>query len=84
MGVVLISKRELNRVDTSARLEGGPLTTAAAAETIYPAATSLHRPCQDLEHQGTASCASNADQEAGNSRSAALSRRFSVPRASDK
>jgi hypothetical protein len=35
MGVVLISKRELNRVDTSARLEGGPLTTAAAAETIY-------------------------------------------------
>jgi hypothetical protein len=30
MGVVLMSKRELNRIDVLARLDGGRLTTAAA------------------------------------------------------
>jgi hypothetical protein len=34
MGVVLMSKRELNRIDILARLDGGRLTTAAAAAAI--------------------------------------------------
>jgi hypothetical protein len=32
MGMVLMSKRELNRIDILARLESGRLTPAAAAE----------------------------------------------------
>jgi len=34
MGVVLMSKRELNRIDILARLDGGRLTTAAAADLM--------------------------------------------------
>jgi energy-converting hydrogenase Eha subunit C len=34
MGVVLMSKRELNRIDVLARLDGGRLTTLAAAELV--------------------------------------------------
>ena len=34
MGVVLMSKRELNRIDVLARLDGRRLTTLAAAELV--------------------------------------------------
>src|ERR1700682_2604420 len=34
MGVVLMSKRELNRIDILARLDGGRLTPAAAADLM--------------------------------------------------
>jgi hypothetical protein len=34
MGVVLMSKRELNRIDVLARLDGGRLTTSAAADLM--------------------------------------------------
>jgi hypothetical protein len=34
MGMVLMSKRELNRIDILARLESGRLTPAAAAELL--------------------------------------------------
>ena len=34
MGVVLMSKRELNRIDVLARLDGGRLTPAAAADLM--------------------------------------------------
>jgi hypothetical protein len=32
MGLVLMSERELNRIDVLARLDGGRLTSAAAAD----------------------------------------------------
>jgi hypothetical protein len=34
MGMVLMSKRELNRIDILARLDGGRLTPAAAADLM--------------------------------------------------
>src|ERR1700692_3901645 len=34
MGVMLMSKRELNRIDVLARLDGGRLTTVAAADLM--------------------------------------------------
>jgi hypothetical protein len=34
MGLVLMSKRELNRIDVLARLDGGGLTTAVAADLM--------------------------------------------------
>jgi hypothetical protein len=34
MGVVLMSKREMNRIDVLARLDGGRLTIAAAADLM--------------------------------------------------
>jgi hypothetical protein len=33
MGLVLMSKKELNRIDVLVRLDGGRLTTAAATQT---------------------------------------------------
>jgi transposase len=43
MGVVLMSKRELNRIDILARLDGGRLTTSAAAELMRVTARQTHR-----------------------------------------
>ena len=35
MGMVVMSKRELNRIDIQARLDGGRLTPAAAADLVH-------------------------------------------------
>jgi hypothetical protein len=43
MGVVLMSKRELNRIDVLARLDGGWLTTAAAADLMRLTGRQTHR-----------------------------------------
>ena len=43
MGVVLMSKRELNRIDILARLEGGRLTIAAAADLMRLTQRQIHR-----------------------------------------
>ena len=43
MGVVLMSKRELNRIDVLARLDGGRLTTAAAADLMRLTRRQTHR-----------------------------------------
>src|ERR1700726_1350507 len=43
MGVVLMSKRELNRIDILARLDGGRLTTAAAADLMRITLRQTHR-----------------------------------------
>src|SRR3982074_2318800 len=43
MGVVLMSKRELNRIDILARLDGGRLTTAAAPELMRLTRRQTHR-----------------------------------------
>jgi hypothetical protein len=44
MGVVLMSKRELNRIDVLARLDGGRLTASAAADLMRVT------PRQQLDH----------------------------------
>jgi transposase len=43
MGVVLMSKRELNRIDVLARLDGGQLTTSAAADLMRVTLRQTHR-----------------------------------------
>jgi transposase len=43
MGVVLMSKRELNRIDVLARLDGRRLTTLAAAELMRVSLRQTHR-----------------------------------------
>ncbi|WP_051677575.1 ISNCY family transposase [Bradyrhizobium sp. URHD0069] len=43
MGVVLMSKRELNRIDVLARLDGGRLTTSAAADLMRLTTRQTHR-----------------------------------------
>src|SRR4030088_349683 len=43
MGVVLMSKRELNRIDVLARLDGRRLTTAAAADLMRITLRQTHR-----------------------------------------
>ena len=43
MGVVLMSKRELNRIDVLARLDGGRLTTFAAADLMRVSLRQTHR-----------------------------------------
>src|SRR3982075_2431754 len=43
MGVVLMSKRELNRIDILARLDGSRLTTAAAADLMRLTRRQTHR-----------------------------------------
>jgi hypothetical protein len=43
MGVVLMSKRELNRIDVLARLDGRRLTTLAAADLMRVTLRQTHR-----------------------------------------
>jgi len=43
MGVVLMSKRELNRIDVLARLDGRRLTTLAAADLMRVTQRQTHR-----------------------------------------
>ena len=43
MSVVLMSKRELNRIDILARLESGRLTPAAAAELLRVSERQVYR-----------------------------------------
>ena len=43
MGVVLMSKRELNWIDVLARLDGGRLTTSAAADLMRVTVRQTHR-----------------------------------------
>jgi Winged helix-turn helix len=43
MGVVLMSKRELNRIDVLARLDGRRLTTLAAADLMRVTPRQTHR-----------------------------------------
>jgi hypothetical protein len=43
MGVVLMSKRELNRIDILARLEGGRLTSASASELLRVSERQVYR-----------------------------------------
>src|SRR5258706_218411 len=47
MGVVLMSKRELSRIDVLARLDGGRLTILAAADLIRGTQRQTHRWLED-------------------------------------
>jgi hypothetical protein len=54
MGVVLMSKRELNCIDVLARLDGGRLTTAAAADLMRITLRQTHRLLKQYRAGGAA------------------------------
>jgi hypothetical protein len=57
MGLVLMSKRELNWIDVLARLDGGRLTTAAAADLMRLTLRQTHRLLKRYRDGGAASIA---------------------------
>src|SRR5882672_2677772 len=59
MGVVLMSKRELNRIDVLARLDGGRLTTAAAADLMRLTQRQTHRLLKRYRDGGAAAIATS-------------------------
>ena len=57
MGVVLMSKRELNRIDILARLESGRLTAAAASELLRVSERQVYRLMHRFREDGPAGIA---------------------------
>src|SRR6266851_3991154 len=69
MGVVLMSKRELNRIDVLARLDGRRLTTSAAADLMRVTPRQTHRLLKRYRDGVPNSPASQAGQSLRPSRS---------------
>src|SRR3979409_803944 len=68
MGVVVMSKRELNRIDILARLDGGRLTTAAAADLMRVTLRQTHRLLKRYRDGGAAAIANRRRGRASNNR----------------
>ena len=60
MGVVLMSKRELNRIEVLARLDGGRLTASAAADLMGVTLRQTHRLLKRYRDGGAPAIASQA------------------------
>src|SRR5712664_3923210 len=69
MGVVLMSKRELNRIDILARLDGGRLTTAAAADLMRITLRQTHRLLKRYRDGGASAIANRRRGRPSNNRS---------------
>jgi transposase len=68
MGVVLMSKRELNRIDVLARLDGGRLTTSAAADLMGLTTRQTHRLLKRYRHGGAPAIANRRRGRPSNNR----------------
>src|SRR4030088_394220 len=68
MGVVLMSKRELNRIDILARLDGGRLTTAAAADLMRITLRQTHRLLKRYRDGGASAIANRRRGRPSNNR----------------
>ena len=68
MVVVLMSKRELNRIDILARLEGGQLTTLAAADLMQVTLRQTHRLLKRYRAGGPAAIANRRRGRPSNNR----------------
>src|SRR5712672_4378802 len=68
MGVVLMSKRELNRIDVLARLDGGRLTSAAAADLMRLTLRQTHRLLKRYRNGGAAAIANRRRGRPSNNR----------------
>src|SRR5712671_1957020 len=68
MGVVLMSKRELNRIDVLARLDGGRLTTAAAADLMRLTQRQTHRLLKRYRDGGASAIANRRRGRPSNNR----------------
>jgi hypothetical protein len=65
MGVALMSKRELNRIDVLARLDGRRLTTLAAADLMRVTQRQTHRLLNRYRDGGAAAIAKGRFGRAG-------------------
>lgn len=68
MGVVLMSKRELNRIDVLARLDGGRLTSVAAAELMRVTTRQTHRLLKRYRDGGASAIANRRRGRPSNNR----------------
>ena len=68
MGVVLMSKRELNRIEILARLESGRLTPAAASELLQVSERQVHRLRRRFRDGGAAGIADRRRGRPSNNR----------------
>jgi transposase len=68
MGVVLMSKRELNRIDVLARLDGGRLTASAAADLMRVTLRQTHRLLKRYREGGAAAIANRRRGRPSNNR----------------
>src|SRR6202171_2860512 len=68
MGVVLMSKRELNRIDILARLDGGRLTTPAAADLMRITLRQTHRLLKRYRDGGASAMANRRRGRPSNNR----------------
>src|SRR6202051_3234632 len=68
MGVVLMSKRELNRIDVLARLDGRRLTTLAAADLMRVSLRQTHRLLKRYRAGGAAAIANRRRGRPSNNR----------------
>jgi hypothetical protein len=68
MGVVLMSKRELNRIDVLARLDGGRLTTSAAADVMRLTTRQTHRLLKRYRDGGAPAIANRRRGQPSNNR----------------
>ncbi len=68
MGVVLMSKRELNRIDVLARLDGGRLTTSAAADLMRLTTRQTHRLLKRYRDGGAPAIANRRRGQPSNNR----------------
>src|SRR5260370_6890355 len=68
MGVVLMSKRELNRIDILARLDGDRLATAAAADLMRVTLRQTHRLLKRYRDGGAAAIANRRRGRPSNNR----------------
>src|SRR3982074_3676007 len=68
MGVVLMSKRELNRIDILARLDSGRLTTTAAADLMHLTQRQTHRLLKRYRDGGASAIANRRRGRPSNNR----------------
>ena len=68
MGVVLMSKRELSRIDVLARLESGRLTAAAASELLRVGERQVYRLMRRFREDGPAGMADRRRGRPSNNR----------------
>jgi hypothetical protein len=78
MSVVLMSKRELNRIDILARLDGGRLTTAAAADLMRLTQRQTHRLLKRYRDGGAAAIANRRRGRPSNNRLSDVVRDYAI------
>src|SRR5258708_33305592 len=79
MGVVLMSKRELNRIDVLARLDGRRLTTLAAADLMRVTLRQTHRLLKRYRDGGAPAIANRRRGRPSNNRLSDVVRDHAVP-----